>query len=111
MLPKENELQFAATEAARILRPQLEESLQDAAEASGWPAEVVSALTIDFDGTSLAVNYPDELSETIDNLEYGAPYKLPKSVIRPFISRSEPYIKDVLTSVTLDALLEMEEVF
>jgi hypothetical protein len=111
MLPKENELQFAVSDAARTLRPQLEENLQEAAEAAGWPEKVIAALTVDFDGTSLVVNYPDELSAEIDDLEYGAPYKLPKSAIRPFIARSGPYIKDVLASVTLDDLLEMEEVF
>ena len=111
MLPKESELQFAASDAAHTLRPQLEEQLQYAAETAGWPERIVLGLSVDFDGTSLIVNYPDEIATDVENLEYGAEFKLPNPVIRPFIARSGGYIKDVLATVTLDDLIEMEEVF
>lgn len=105
------ELQFVATDAAHFLTPILQEKLRELAETSGWPTNVVNALVVDFDGNNLSIKYPDEMSDEIDDLEYGKPFGLPNSVIRSFVYNSEPYIKEVLVSRTLDLILDASEVF
>jgi len=107
----DRDLQFVVTDAAHFLKPMLQENLQELAETAGWPENVVKSLSIDFDGNSLSVKYPDEMSEEIDDLEYGKTFGLPNSVIRPFIYRSDSYIKEVLVSRTLDLILDASEVF
>lgn len=105
------DLQFAATDAAHFLQPILQKNLQEDAATAGWPANIVQSLTVDFDGSNLSVKYPDELADQIDDLEYGKPFGLPNAVIRPFVYSSEPYIRDVLVTRTLDLILDAEEVF
>lgn len=111
MSSKDRDLQFAASDAAHFLQPILQDNLTELATTAGWPANIVAALVVDFDGSSLSVKYPDELANEIDDLEYGKPFGVPNSVIRPFVYDSEPYIKEVLVCRTLDLILDTEEVF
>lgn len=108
---RSRDLQFAASDAAHFLQPILQDNLISAATAAGWPTNIVSSLTVDFNGESLLVKYPDELASDIDDLEYGKPFGLPNPVIRPFVYNSEPYIREVLVCRTLDLILDAEEVF
>jgi hypothetical protein len=103
--------QAAASDAALILQPLLQENLQKAAEAAAWPAKIVSALVVDFDGSDLLIKYPDELASEIEDLEYGKPFGVPNSVFRPFMYDSESYIADVLVGRTLDLILDGEGIF
>ena len=102
--------QSIATGTARILQPILEENLKEFAQTAGWPPKVVNALSIDFNGDDLLVKYPEEMSDEIDDLEYGKPYSVPKAAIRPFIYNSESYIKDVLAIHALGMILDAEDV-
>jgi hypothetical protein len=102
--------QSIATGTARILKPMLEEKLKETAQTAGWPPNIVNAISIDFNGDDLLVKYPEELSDEIDDLEYGKPYSVPKAAIRPFIYSSEAYIKDVLAVHALGMILDAEEV-
>jgi hypothetical protein len=111
MASQRSDLQFAASDAAHILQPILEENLRDTAKTAGWPDRIINSLIVDFDGESLLVKYPDELASEIDDLEYGKPYDVPKPVIRSFVYGSESYIKEVLVCRTLDLILDAEEVF
>jgi hypothetical protein len=88
----------------------LEENLKEFAETAGWPPNIVNSLSIDFNGDDLLVKYPDEMSNEIDDLEYGKPYSVPKAAIRPFIYSSESYIKDVLAVHALGMILDAEDV-
>jgi len=110
MYSQDRNLQFAASDAAQVLQPILQDNLQEHARAAGWPERIVGSLIVTFDGSSLLVKYPDELSSEIDDLEYGKPYGLPNPVIRPFVYNSEAYIGDVLVSRTLDLILDAEGV-
>ena len=93
-----------------MLRPVLEENLKKFAQTAGWPPNIVNSLSIDFNGDDLLVKYPDEMSDEIDDLEYGKPYSVPKAAIRPFIYDSEAYIKDVLATHALGLILDEAEV-
>lgn len=107
----DRDMQFAVSDAAHFLKPILQSNLTSDATTAGWPANIVSALVVDFDGSNLSVKYPDELANQIDDLEYGKPFGLPNPVLRPFVYRSETYIEDVIVSRTLDLVLDMKEVF
>lgn len=111
MYSDDRNLQFVASDAARLLQPLLEQHLQDTAEAANWPENIIKSLSVVFDGENLLVKYPDELSAEIDDLEYGKPFGLPNPVIRPFIYSSEDYIKEILVVRTLDLILDAEGVF
>jgi hypothetical protein len=111
MYSRNRDLQIAATDAAQFLKPVLQDKLNEDAKAAGWPENIVNSLTVDFNGDSLLVKYPDELASEIDDLEYGKPYGVPNPVIRSFIYGSEPYIREVLVCRTLDLILDASEVF
>ena len=111
MYSRDRDLQFAATDAAYFLKPLLQDNLSEAATTAGWPESIVKSLTVDFNGETLLVKYPDELASEIDDLEYGKPYGVPNPVIRSFVYNSEPYIREVLVCRTLDLILDAEEVF
>jgi hypothetical protein len=111
MLPAAAELNYAANDAAHIVTPALEQALYELAASSNWPEYVIKALSVQYDGENLILTYPPELTEEIDNLEYGTLNKMPNAVIRPFLSRSDAIIEHTLSSKILDDLMEMEEVF
>lgn len=103
-------IQAIATDTAHRLQPILQSNLQDYVQEAGWPPHLISAVTVDFDGSNLSVKYPDELANEVDDLEYGKPYSVPKPAIRPFIYNSEAYIKDMLAENVIALLLDAEEV-
>lgn len=111
MYSRDRNLQAATSEAANTLQPMLEDRLKGLAKAASWPEKVISALTVDFDGSNLIIKYPDNMAEEIDDLEYGKPYGLPNPVFYPFITRNQDLIQDVLALNTLDFIMETEEVF
>lgn len=110
-MPVENNaVQNITTFSATLLKPSLEANLKNFAKEANWPDDVIAALSVDFDGSSLTVKYPDSLSDVIDDLEYGKPYDLPKPAIRPFIYNSDGYIEDVIAEYVLGLILDAEEV-
>jgi hypothetical protein len=110
-VPATSDLDAVVSDAAFYLIPQLTADLKAAAKSSGWPAEVVSTLSVVFDGKDLSVDYPQELSKTVDNLEYGDSRNAPNSVIRSFIYRSGDTLKSVLANRSVSNLMELEGVF
>lgn len=111
MLPAATELSYAVADAVNQIIPELEKSLYALASASGWPENVIRSLSIQFDGEDIIVTFPPEMEEEVNDLEYGTLNNLPNAVIRPFILRSDAIVESVLSSTTIDDLIEMEEVF
>lgn len=108
---KESELNSLALDVAKRVIPGLNASLKTYASSAGWPEKVVAAMYVEFDGGDIFINYPENLADEIDDLEYGKPFGLPNPVIRPFIERNKSVVVDVLANITLDKILQMEEVF
>lgn len=111
MLPAENQNSNLAAQIAYEMIPTLTDYLRTTAETAGWPENVIRALSVEFDGNNVYVDYPDNFANIIDDLEYGKPYGLPNPVIYPFIMRSMPYVSDVFSNTALDEIMDMEEVF
>jgi hypothetical protein len=110
-VPATSELDAVVADAAFYLIPELTSDLKAAAKSSGWPSDVVNALSVSFDGENLAVDYPKEMSVAVDNLEYGTGKDAPNSVIRSFIYRSGDTLKSVLANRSVSNLMELEGVF
>ena len=110
-MSQDADLDTISADAAYFLIPILELNLKAAADAAGWPDELISKLTVAYNNGNLEVNYPSDIEESVNNLEYGAPGSLPRSVIRPFIYRADVLIKQILANQTVDLLMEYEEVF
>lgn len=106
-----NSLEAIVSDAAFYLLPQLTSELKDMATASNWPKTAVDALSVTFDGSSISVDYPKEMSKVIENLEYGNGSDMPNSVIRSFIYRSGDTLKSVLANRSVSNLFESEGVF
>jgi hypothetical protein len=107
----ESELNTLAIDVAQRVVPILNQRLKAFASAAGWPSEIVKVMSVEFGEGDIFINYPEELSDEIDDLEYGKPFALPNPVIRPFVERNRYVVTDVLASVTVEDLLQLEEVF
>jgi hypothetical protein len=111
MYQDDKNIETAASDAAFNLIPQLESLLAVAADAAGWPDDVIAQLSVSYDDGKLALVYPESIAQQVDDLEYGAEGQPPRALIRNFTRRSDEAIRKVLANNTLDLLLEMQEVF
>lgn len=68
-------------------------------------------LSVEWDGRNLSVVYPSEYAQQIENLEYGEGSDKPNTVIRAFVYRCIPTVKNVLANVTMPQLMDVEEMF
>jgi len=102
MIPKEI-ITRAADRAASEFTP----LLQDTAIKAGWPPYIVNEMSVaELDG-ELYVDYPEELTEKINDLEYGTATSSPNAVLRVFISRHQYQTDDFSDTVYMDALAEL----
>lgn len=99
------------SDAAYFLLPTLTKELRDMARAATWPEEIVNQLSIDFDGETIFVSYPDAIASQVVGLEYGHGSDRPNSVIRAFIYRAEPLIKKTIGPRMVENIIDEEGVF
>ena len=97
--------------AYRVL-PILNSRFKESATTAGWPAYIIEAISVNYDGAVVYVDVPALYQDEVDDLEYGTPYGLPNPVIGPFISRSEDILKDALMDKTVEEVTALlQEVF
>lgn len=94
-----------AQAAADTLSEPLTLELRSMANAAGWPAYLISVLMVDYEDGDLVINYPEDVKEQIENLEYGDINSLPTPVLRPFSYRIKTDIDSVLEKQSLGALM------
>lgn len=109
-MSQNDNVDILASDAAYALIPILEQNLRLAADAGGWPDEIIKELSVKFDEGSLSVAWPENLEQTIQDLEYGSKGNS-QPVLRGFIYRADSHIKSVLANQTVDLLMQYEEVF
>lgn len=100
-------VEVIAESAAETLSTPSTLELRSMALASNWPRNIVSSLTVEHENGELVINYPEELAEQIENLEYGDINSLPTPVLRPFIYRAQQDITKVIEKQALGDLMEM----
>ena len=102
---KKIDLDVISRSAVKELLPTLTDQLRTLAKTSQWPGRVINNLSVEStDDFTLYVDYPEEMSTEVEDLEYGSPGQIPNAVIRPFILRSEPTIAKVLEKKTVTDL-------
>lgn len=111
MIAETNEVDSAVSDAAFYLVPVLTDELQSLAIASNWPARVIKQITVSFDGASLYIDYPDDIAQEIQDLEYGKTGQVPNSVLRSFVYKIQPLIKEFYKDHVASNLFDLEEIY
>lgn len=102
MIPKKiiiNAADRAASEFTPLLR--------DTAIKAGWPPYIVNEMSVAESEGQLYVDYPEDLTEKINDIEYGTQNSAPNAVIRTFLSRHQYQTDDFSDTVYMDALAEL----
>ena len=99
-----NNIETLAEFVGNILGDEFTPQLNSMARGSEWSIEAAYDMQVAYDEGDLDIQYSEEMSETIDNFEYGDINSLPKSVIRPFIYRAQPHIEQAYRDYALDIL-------
>ena len=87
---------------AGSLARELDDELQAAAKSASWDATV----SVDAKRGKLTLSYLEADETNIFNSEYGQEGVSPNSVIRPFMVKAEPAIRDAIGQDAIDYLFK-----
>jgi hypothetical protein len=93
----------AADKAASEFTP----ILKDTAIKAGWPPYIVNEMVVKEEDGELYIDYPLELTDKINDIEYGTQNSAPNSVLRLFLSRHQSKSDEFSDNVYVDALEAM----
>ena len=93
----------AADKAASEFTP----LLKDTAIKAGWPPYIVNEMVVKEEDGELYIDYPPELTNKINDIEYGTQNSAPNSVLRVFLSRHQSQTDEFSDTVYVDALAEL----
>jgi hypothetical protein len=93
----------ALKEAAKNLTPQFQKEAINA----GWTSDVVMQMTVEEQNGDLYINYPQEIAQKVDELEYGTPTSPPNPAIRKFMSSYSEGTEDVFEKVFEDISVDL----
>ena len=100
-------LKNAAIAVTKNVEGPLTASLRDRAYRAEWPSDVIIQLNVKAKDGALYIDYPDELDERINNLEYGSEGVSPQAVLRPFMSRYASHMEEDFSNSVVDVLAEI----
>ncbi len=78
------ELISALTQSTKTLNKPLTQALRKSALSAGWPVALTKQLRVVITDTSMDVEYPENVSSRVENLEYGDGVTPPNPVFRKF---------------------------
>ena len=81
--------------------------LQDTAIKAGWPPYIVNEMSVKEENGELYVDYPEDLANRVNDLEYGTETTSPNAVLRVFLSRHQYQTDEFSDNVFVDALESM----
>lgn len=99
-----NNVEVLAEFVGNILSDEFTPKINSMARESEWPIEAAYDMQFNYNEGNLDLQYSEEMSQNIDDLEYGDINSLPKPVIRPFTYRAQPRIEQVYRDHALDVL-------
>jgi hypothetical protein len=76
------------------------------AVSAGWPVALTKQLRVVITNTSMDVEYPEDLSSRIEDLEYGDGITPPSPVFRKFAKTNKTRIENVLVDTSIDYLFD-----
>jgi hypothetical protein len=100
-------LNNAAKAVTQNVAGPLTADLRNRAFKAEWPSDIVIQLTVKADEGVLYIEYPDDLEERINDLEYGTEGVSPSPVIRPFMSRYAENMGQDFSNSVVDILAEI----
>ena len=100
-------LQSIGENAAKRAIPELTHEVRESAQTSGWPNNVVAALSVKYNDGDMAVSYPSQLTAEVEDLEYGTSSTPPRSVIRRFNLRLESYMQNAIQAAMSGSMDEV----
>lgn len=104
----DNLLKYKASDSAE----EMTAALRERATRYGWPQDVVSNLSVVYDGSNLNYNFPKEIEQKVWDLEYGQmPNPTPNSVLRGLEYRMQGFMDEVIDKDLLDSMFTFDEVF
>jgi len=93
----------ALKRAAERLTPEFRQEALDA----GWPAQIVMQLTVEEVDGELSVQYPENISSEVEDLEYGTPETVPTALIRNFMFRHSEGVQDIFETAFEDVTVSL----
>ena len=100
-------LKNAAIAVTTNVEGPLTADLRDKAYKAEWPSDIIIQLSVKAKEGALYIEYPDELDERINNLEYGSEGVSPQAVFRPFMSRYATHMESDFSNSVVDVLAEI----
>lgn len=86
-------------------------ALRDRAARFGWPQDVVSKMSVVYDGSSLNYSFPEDIEKKVWDLEYGKmPNPTPNSVLRGLEYRMHGFMDEIIDPNLLDTMIMSDEV-
>lgn len=90
------------------LQDNLTAQLITRAKLAGWPDNAANALSVSISRMSVSIDYPLELADAIEDLEYGTPTSNPKPVFRKFTSEVNEALEAEFAEWSLDYLFDSD---
>ena len=100
-------LKKAAIAVTQNVEGPLTAALRDKAYKSEWPSDIIIQLSVKAKDGALYIDYPENLEERINDLEYGTEGVSPQAVFRPFMSRYASTMENDLSNSVVDVLAEI----
>lgn len=100
-------IEAAAKDAAIKSADRLTPVLRNMAIAADWPSDITLNLTVKAKDGSLYIDYPEELEDRINDLEYGQRDQAPNPVLRSFSTRFASHLEEVMSNASVDVLTDM----
>ena len=100
-------IEAAAKDAAIKSADRLTPVLRNMAIAADWPSDITLNLTVKAKDGVLYIDYPEELEDRINDLEYGQRDQAPNAVLRSFSTRFASHLEEVMSNASVDVLTDM----
>lgn len=94
-----------AASSLKAMQSALTTELKSDAISAGWPKKYANRLSVRVDQANVYVDYPDDMAEAIEDLEYGNGSESPMAVMRLFIDRHADDFQNLFADMSLDALV------
>lgn len=75
---------------------------------AGWPSNIVKSVSVVYDNASVGFDYPANLEEIIDGLEFGSHDQPPSPAMRTFKNRVGEDIYDAMEDAVCNFLYDNE---
>ena len=95
-----------AVKSLKSLQSSLTKELQSDAMSAGWPSTYSKALSVRINESNVYIDYPANLVQEIEDLEYGTESQPPKPILRMFIDRHSDDFQSIFAESSVNYLFD-----